>query len=142
MIDAFRGKWSKLGNYSPCLIFYDGHAYLSVEHAYQAQKSLDPKVQQAIRNQPTPNTAKRFARLVALRADWDDVKIPLMLALLREKFASEPERTILLSTVNEHLVEGNWWGDTFWGQSPLGRGENHLGKLLMQVRDELRREPV
>lgn len=141
MIDAFRGKWSRLGNYSPCLIFFDGHAYMTVEHAYQTHKSIEPKIQQLIRNQPTPNAAKRLARKVDLRTDWEEFKVPLMRTLLREKFASEPERSILLSTGDHELVEGNWWNDRFWGQCPVGNGENWLGRLLMEIRSELRSSP-
>jgi|ERR1041384_52886 ribA/ribD-fused uncharacterized protein len=133
-ITAFRGRWTKLGNYSSCVVFYHGHAYQSVEHAYQAQKSLDPAIQKMIRDQPTPATAKKLARTVALRPDWDAVKIPLMRTLLLEKFSQEPERSVLLSTGDEELIEGNWWHDTFWGQCPLGTGENWLGRLLMEVR--------
>jgi ribA/ribD-fused uncharacterized protein len=138
MIAAFRGRWTKLGNYSSCVVFYNGHAYQSVEHAYQAQKSRDPILQKIIRDQPTPATAKKAARSVPLRPDWEQIKIPLMLELLREKFSQEPERSILLSTGEETLVEGNWWKDTFWGQCPIGTGENWLGRLLMEVRDELK----
>lgn len=136
-ITSFRGRWAKLGNYSPCIVFYEGHAYPSVEHAYQAQKTTNPLLQKAVREQPTPATAKRLARSFELRPDWDEVKIPIMRHLLREKFVQEPERSILLSTGNEELVEGNWWGDRFWGQSPVGDGENWLGRLLMEVREEL-----
>ncbi len=138
---AFRGRWTKLGNYSSCVVFYEGHAYQSVEHAYQAQKSLDPGIQKMIRDQPTPATAKRVARQVLLRPDWDDVKLALMRDLLREKFSQEPERSILLSTGSRLLVEGNWWHDCFWGQCPVGTGENWLGRLLMDVRTELMAGP-
>lgn len=139
MIGPFRGRWSKLGNYSPCLVFMDGHAYNSVEHAYQAAKSVDDGVRKTIRDQPTPAEAKRIARRISLRPDWESVKLDVMLSLLREKFASEPERSILLSTGGEMLVEVNWWGDRFWGMVD-GVGENNLGKLLMQVRCELAME--
>lgn len=145
MINAFRGRWTKLGNYSSCVVFYQGHAYQSVEHAYQAQKSLDPGVQKMIRDCPTPAVAKKMARSVVLRPDWEQVKDNIMLALLREKFVQEPERALLLSTGNEALVEGNWWHDNYWGdciclfrdecKTP---GKNMLGKLLMQVRDEIK----
>lgn len=137
MITAFRGRWTKLGNYSSCVVFYQGHAYQSVEHAYQAQKSTNPAVQRAIRDQPTPATAKRLARIVTLRLDWEGIKIPLMRELLREKFSQEPECSVLLSTGDQELVEGNWWNDTFWGQCPVGVGENWLGRLLMELRDDL-----
>jgi ribA/ribD-fused uncharacterized protein len=139
----FRGRWAKLGNYAPCLDFYEGHAYQSVEHAYQAQKSLDPATQQRIRQCGSPARAKALARSVDLRPDWDDIKLGLMETLLREKFAQEPERTILLSTMDAQLVEGNWWGDTYWGvvRNGEGDGENHLGKLLMKIRDEQKLRP-
>lgn len=137
-VQYFRGKWAKLGNYSACTIFYKGHAYMSVEHAYQAQKSLDPAIQKMIRDQPTPATAKKLARSVILRPDWDQIKLSLMKDLLREKFSQEPERSILLSTGDQELIEGNWWQDRYWGQCPIGVGENKLGELLMDVRSELR----
>jgi ribA/ribD-fused uncharacterized protein len=138
VITAFRGRWTKLGNYSSCVVFYNGHAYPSVEHAYQAQKSEDPRMQRVVRHQPTPAAAKQVARTLPLRSDWDAVKVDIMRDLLREKFSQEPERSILLSTGTKQLVEGNWWGDTFWGQCPIGTGENWLGRLLMDLRHDLR----
>jgi predicted NAD-dependent protein-ADP-ribosyltransferase YbiA (DUF1768 family) len=75
-----------------------------------------------------------------VRPDWDDTKINTMLTLLRQKFALGSELAKkLLDTGNRDLVEGNTWGDTFWGVCK-GQGENMLGKLLMQVRAELRGE--
>lgn len=146
MIDQFRGRWVKLGNYSLCTIFYEGHAYGSVEHAYQAQKTKEPVFQKSIRDCATPALAKKAARALPLRDDWDSIKDGIMLALLREKFASEPERSILLSTQDEQLVEGNWWNDRYWGQTlpvtwpQLTNGLNKLGTFLMQVRAEIRLE--
>lgn len=144
MINTFRGKWTKLGNYSSCVVFFHGHAYQSVEHAFQAQKSTDPAIQKMVRDQPTPATAKKLARSVLLRPDWDAVKVPVMRELLHEKFAQEPERSILLSTGEEELIEGNWWHDNFWGDCDCEKcisipGQNWLGKLLMEVRSALAR---
>src|SRR5262245_4343955 len=132
-VRAFRGRWTKLGNYSSCVVFYEGHAYQSVEHAYQAQKSLDPAIQKQVRDCATPATAKKLARQVPLRPDWDVVKDSIMLTLLREKFSQEPERSILLATGEALLVEGNYWHDNYWGDCTCGRpacqgeGGNHLG---------------
>lgn len=143
MITAFRGRWTKLGNYSTCVVFYEGHAYQSVEHAYQAQKSLDPGIQKMILDSATPAVSKRMARAVQLRPDWEQVKDGIMLALLREKFSQEPERGILLSTGDQDLVEGNWWHDNYWGDCFCGRsactfpGKNMLGKLLVTVRADI-----
>lgn len=139
MITAFRGRWTKLSNYAVGTVFYKGHAYQSVEHAYQAQKAEDPAIQKAIRDCATPAVAKKLARSVPLRADWETVKLPLMRTLLVEKFSQEPERSILLSTGTQRLVEGNWWHDNFWGDCTCAAckaipGQNWLGTLLMEVR--------
>ena len=139
-VTAFRGRWKKLGNFSICSVPYDGHVYKSVEHAFQAQKTTDPETQREIREQPTPGAAKCYAKTIRLRPDWEQVKIGIMLDLLREKFSREPERSLLLSTGDEELVEGNDWNDRFWGQCPVGVGENWLGRLLMHVREEVRNE--
>lgn len=136
-ITAFRGRYAIFSNYSLCSIFYKGHWWASVEHAYQAMKSTDPAMQKYIRDCATPAIAKKLARSYELRPDWDEVKVDIMAELLREKFSAEPARRILLATATAELVEGNWWGDVFWGQCPLGTGENWLGRLLMVVRQEL-----
>jgi len=51
------------------------------------------------------------------------------------KFASGDLQNKLLKTKYRYLVEGNTWGDVFWGQYPIGTGENNLGKQLEYVRE-------
>lgn len=144
-IDTFRGRWTRLGNYSYCTVFYKGHAYPTTEHAYQAQKTLNKDLQRVIRHATGPAQAKHLARNLELRPDWEQVKDGIMLDLLREKFSQEPEKWVLLATGQAELVEGNWWHDNYWGDCTCGKkvsceapGKNMLGKLLMQVRAELR----
>lgn len=71
------------------------------------------------------------------REDWALVKRDIMLDILRLKFATPFMRDKLNATGERPLVEGNTWGDTYWGVC-RGRGENHLGKILMQIRTENR----
>lgn len=144
VVGPFRGKWAKLGNYSPCLVFFQGHAYQTLEHAYQAQKTLDPAIQKLIRHAPSPAVAKKLAREVALRPDWDQVKQTVMWELLVDKFSQEPERSILASTGIDQIVEVNWWHDNYWGDCKCDKrvecvspGQNVLGKMLMQLRSRL-----
>jgi ribA/ribD-fused uncharacterized protein len=123
-------------------ITYEGTDYPSVEHAFQAAKCRYAEdKRQFYMTSPrmlTAPEAKKVGGKVDLRRDWEEVKLQVMLDLLRAKFTQNRTlRQLLLSTRDATLVEGNWWGDTFWGVCN-GRGENHLGKLLMQVRDELR----
>ena len=73
-----------------------------------------------------------------MREDWDRIKKRIMFKLVKDKFTrDETLRTKLLGTGNDLLVEDNTWGDTYWGKCN-GKGKNHLGKILMRVRHELR----
>ena len=89
-----------------------------------------------------PSEAKRLGRRVRLRSDWEQVKYDVMLDVVRAKFNQHPDLAQkLLATGDEELVEGNDWGDTYWGVCN-GRGKNMLGKILMRVRAELRGENI
>lgn len=120
VIDLFDGDNRFLSNFWPVSVRYGGASYPSVEHAYQAAKCANPAERKQFRN-ITAGQAKRFGRHVQIRHDWEKVKIPIMFALL--------------GTGKKKLVEGNTWGDTFWGVCN-GEGHNFLGKLLMSVRCE------
>lgn len=100
-------------------------------------RRLDPEERAAIRLCCSPGEAKRLGRKATLRLDWEKVKLTIMEDLLRQKFAWKELKEKLLSTGDEELVEGNTWSDTFWGVCN-GKGENHLGKLLMKIREELK----
>ena len=85
-----------------------------------------------------PSTAKREGRRVTLRPDWEEVKYQVMYEICCAKFTQNRElREILLATGDEYLEEGNTWGDRIWG-TVNGQGNNWLGKILMQVREELK----
>lgn len=133
----FRGDYAFLSNFYPVQVTYAGRVYPTTEHAYQAAKTTDPDERLAIALAPTPGAAKRAGRYVKLRPDWESVKLAVMEELLREKFREPRLRKLLVDTHPEKLVEDNTWGDRFWGVYE-GRGENHLGKLLMKIRLEIR----
>lgn len=138
MIESFQGQYRFLSNFYPAAVELDGLLYRSVEHAYQAAKTNDKAERDRIRSCEKPWQAKRLGRTVTLRGDWEEIKLDVMFRLLRDKFSQSHLRDLLMATGDARLIEGNDWGDTFWGVA-WGRGHNHLGKLLMQVRDELRR---
>jgi len=139
MIKSFTGEYRFLSNFYPAVVVLDGKEYPTVEHAYQAAKTADEAEREKIRLAASPVQAKRLGKVVSLRSDWDAVKLQIMEDLLRQKFSIPHLKDKLLSTGDKELVEGNWWGDTFWGVYE-GEGENHLGRLLMKIRDELRKE--
>lgn len=137
----FRGPHRWLSNFYPVIIVADWcgepRTYGSVEHAYQAAKTLDPSWERYVREAPTPGAAKYRGQQVSCRPQWDEIKIDVMLGMVRIKFACPFLSGQLLATGDAHLEEGNTHGDRFWG-TVMGLGENHLGKILMQVRTELR----
>jgi len=134
MIDWFRGKYSFLSNFYKAPVVFDDVLYPSVENAYQAAKTLDINVREYFVN-CTAVDAKRSK--VILRPDWDLVKVSIMYDLVYQKFFRHIDlRNQLLSTGNIELIEGNYWGDTFWGIC-RGKGDNYLGRILMQVRSEM-----
>jgi len=112
--------------------------WMTNEHFYQAHKTFDPVWFVKIRDAATPHIAKKLGQQAPLRSDWERVKIDVMMGGLRLKFAypSALCYKLLGTGRNEHLEEANWWGDTFWGTCK-GKGDNWLGKCLMEVRREL-----
>lgn len=139
-IKRFEYKYGFLSNFYPCSIKCHGREYSTLEHAYQAYKTLNPLERDKIMRASTPGHAKRLGRRVSLRTDWEKVKVEVMYDLLKRKFARGTDLAVaLVETEDAELEEGNWWGDTFWG-THYGKGENMLGKLLMRVRKELMEE--
>jgi ribA/ribD-fused uncharacterized protein len=136
IIDRFNDSNRFLSNFYPSTIFYEGLRYPSVEHAYQSLKSSIPEEREKIRNAISAGQAKKIGKTVTLREDWEQIKVPLMKDLLRLKFDNPFLRYKLLATGNSILIEGNTWNDVFWGVC-RGNGLNMLGKLLMEVREEL-----
>lgn len=133
------GVHSPLSNFYPSPIFIYDLTWPTVEHFYQAMKCDDKRMWEHILAQPTPGKAKKAGRGVNLRSDWESVKLLVMRAALVRKFtAADPILSgYLLNTGDALLVEGNTWGDTFWGEVD-GKGQNWLGVLLMARRAELR----
>lgn len=137
-IDRFTGDYAFLSNFYACDVTYDGMGFRSVEHAFQAAKTLEHTERARIASCATPGQAKRLGRSVLLRQDWPEVRLSVMAELLGEKFGRHHELAEkLLATGDASLIEGNTWNDHFWGVCQ-GKGENYLGRLLMAVRSILK----
>lgn len=139
-IKTFKDEHRFLSNFTHSPIMADGLTYPTVEHYFQAMKSTDPTVHSFFAALQTPGMAKKEGRMVKMRSDWEFVKIEVMRQALRLKFGKNHPalRVALLETGNAVLEEGNVWGDTFYGiDIKTGEGENHLGKLLMEIRQEI-----
>ena len=117
--------------------------FKSAEHAYQSEKALWPDIRRDIIEASSPGKAKRLGSKTRLRKDWEYIKLERMLTIVRRKFNNALLGKWLLETGDRELVELNNWGDKFWGmvvEEGKMVGENHLGKILMIVREEVRDE--
>lgn len=131
----FKGKHRFLSNFWPAKVSYDGVEYPSVENAYVASKFEGTPPSQ-LQTCP-PVQAKSLGKTASPTASWHDYKVRIMEDLVRQKFSlSSTMKKQLLQTYPGELIEGNSWGDTFWGKCK-GIGQNQLGKILMKVRAEL-----
>jgi len=107
----------------------------SVENAYQAAKEINREARWKY-GICSPVTAKKWGKRAWLRPSWGNEKLGIMEVLTRQKFNHPEFKELLLATGTGLIVEGNTWGDTFWGVCN-GEGENHLGKIIMKIRGEL-----
>ena len=129
-ITAFRGDgYGFLSNLAHADVTFDGAKYPSVEHAFQAAKTLDPALRARIRAIPRPGGAREAGNAKwmrsATRPDWGGVKQAVLLQLMRTKFAQPKFRRKLLATGDREL-------------RGTGAENNRLGEMLMRVRAELR----
>ncbi len=140
-IDMFREEYEFLSNFYPAKMEFEGVAYHNSEAVYQAQKCKFPEDKLLFSNMYA-DEAKKFGRKVEMREDWDEVKVELMTQIVEAKFSQHPELAVrLLETGDKPLKEGNYWGDVFWGiDHRTGEGENHLGKILMNLRAKYKEE--
>ena len=138
IINSFSGVYSFLSNFYTCEIEYKGLTFSSVEAAFQAEKCLNEEDKRKFIGL-SPSEAKRLGRRIKMRPDWDyptNYRLKVMEDLLRIKFSKPDLQKRLLATGDAELIEGNTWNDCYWGVC-RGRGENHLGKLLMKIRNEM-----
>ena len=145
MIDFFDGEYAFLSNFYNASCIFEEKFYPTVEHAFQAAKSLDQAERDWIAAAGSPGLAKRLGRRVNLRSDWEKVKFDVMEECLRSKFADPVLKQKLLATGDEELVEGNYWHDNTYGNCSCEKckdiiGRNMLGNILMKLRTEFMEE--
>lgn len=137
VIDHFSGDYKFLSNFYYHRLRFDGEVYQTAEHAFQAAKPINRSMHIRIKQASSPGSAKHLGRQCTLRPDWDLVKVNIMKRILRAKFSDKELGEKLLATGDAELIEGNYWHDKFWGKCN-GQGANNLGRLLMEIREELR----
>ena len=134
-------RW--LSNMTYVDITYDGIRFLSTENFYQAMKYQDKIVRVNVATLK-PHEAKAYSRANKMTSlVFEEKKLEIMEYAQKQKYSKEPFKSKLLATGDALLEEGNWWGDKFWGVDIKTRqGENHLGKIIMKIRDQLKQEEI
>ncbi len=129
-------------NFAPYGFFAKTTFWNTSEHYFQAQKFPKMALYEEVRQARTPSDARKLARanFRRQREDWDEIRLNVMREALRQKFdANPPLKQLLLSTGQRPLVEASE-EDAFWGFGPDREGQNNLGKLLMELREQYRAE--
>lgn len=138
-IDSFTGDYEFLRNDFECNVILDGEMYSSVERAFQAAKTDDKEKREEIKNAATLRDARKLGRNFTLSPTWGVDRLTVMKDLLKSKFHDNLALKFkLLLTEDFDLIQGGMTnGDQFWGVDEFGVGENHLGELLMKVRQDI-----
>lgn len=168
MINLFKDTYRWLSNFYLSPVKYEGIWFPCSENAYQAKKSSHLSNEEIARyigaenmvkyqlsldmknlgyyyfSKIKPSEAKKMGKTIPARPDWETIKVDVMKDIIRLKFTQSSKlKTRLLATGDEELVEGNLWHDNFWGNCTCSKcrsikGTNMLGKILMEVREELK----
>ncbi len=139
-IPYYESSYFVFSNFSPHAILYKGVLYPTAEHAFHAAKFDDKKIKEEIRLAGSPLVAyelgKKYKSL--RKADWDAIKVEVLRDILVEKVHQHEEvMQTLIGTGEEEIVEDNP-NDDFWGNGKDGNGQNHAGKILMDIRSTLK----
>ena len=127
----FRDKYWFLSNFYPCKVHFGDLEFDCVEAAYQAAKCSNAEDRKRFIGLNGAES-KKLGRQIKMRNDWAKVRLDVMFALVSEKFEDATLKN-KLKDIEGPIVENNTWNDTFWGVCN-GKGENNLGKILMEIR--------
>ena len=136
-INQFKGEYDFLGNRYPCRILWEGLEYRSAEVAFQASKCEDEKERKVYAGCSTDKAVLKGKEQKPY-PEWEETKVGIMQSILLAKFEQNPTlKQKLADTGNRVLLNGNNKQEMFWGIDLYSWiGENHLGRLLMNIRDK------
>jgi ribA/ribD-fused uncharacterized protein len=133
-------SYGYLSNHYPSPINLKGKVWPTTEHYFQAMKFEGHPWEEAIRCAETSEQSAVMGRSrdAPMRGDWQDIKYGVMKEAVLAKFSQHEDlQVLLLQTANIEIVE-HTATDAVWGDGGDGSGQNLLGKLLMEVREEIR----
>jgi ribA/ribD-fused uncharacterized protein len=133
--------------YTAHAIKVDGILYPTVEHAYQCQRYTDPKIIEEIRGATSPMKAwqisTKYKHLQIPEFKKDEYKIKVTKKLMRLKMEQHEEvKKALLDSKDLEIVKKVITyppGDGFWDIGEDGKGLNHMGRIWMELREEIKK---
>ena len=134
------GEYGFLSNLYPCQVAFEGRTFESSEAAYQFGKPKDPSIAEWIVSAPKPRLVAVAAHALLpydVKTNWTLMKVGRMNRVVRAKFTQNPELAGKLRATRDAILVEASKTDSFWGAGRNGGGENRLGKVLMNVREEL-----
>lgn len=136
----YGGEWYIFSNFSSFMVQWRGVDWVTSEHAYQAAKFDDLSIIEKIKNARSAHDAFKIARANDDKkiSNWNEIRLRIMEEIVRAKLAQHPYvLKKLLETGDKEIIEDSP-RDSFWGRGPDWKGENHLGKIWMKLRRELK----
>lgn len=136
---SVNSDFGEFSNFARYPVTIDGKLWPTSEHYFQAMKFASERDQNEIRSVKSPMEAARKGRDRGrkLRKDWNSIKDDVMRCAVFHKFSQHQDlKKLLLSTGTAKLVE-HTESDSYWGDGGNGNGKNMLGKILMEVREQL-----
>jgi ribA/ribD-fused uncharacterized protein len=136
-VNFWEGKYYLLSNFSAHEVEYLGVRFKTAEHAYQVAKFEGETQRERIAQAPSAFLAREYGQELEGRAtDFD--KVGVMKAIMRAKLEQHVDvRAALLETGGADIRK-NHPEDDYWGTGSDGDGQNVMGKIWMELRDELK----
>ena len=137
VISSFKGKYDFLSNRYGCSFIWQGISYNNVESAFHASKYTDKEERKALSRMSADKVVMKCRDCIPSK-EWEECKLDIMESILWAKFDQNPSlKKRLIETDGYILINGNNKHETYWGIDLYSwKGENHLGKILMTIRDK------
>ena len=132
-----------LSNFADYPVTLEQQEWQTSEHCYQASKFTNKTIINQIKNATSPESAFELSRKFSdkVRDDWLDTRYQRMLDIVSAKFNQHTRLAYYLVATEDRIIKEHSHKDDYWGDGGDGHGKNCLGKILMQVREELKQTP-